>query len=181
MTAVVLLMVVPVVVSVAGQFFIEWARELGWYDQPSKTGASIMETLASITGSLWFLGPVFFLAGASTTLWLEHWLRRSDSAEASALIDEETKELAGIVSALTDYSLLRDRSTSTTQGAWLGKIKDSTHAIWTDPETNMLRRMFLRQCEVVRHEKHAQTGVIQLSKERTHLRNVSMRLIQRLL
>ena len=77
------------VVPVIGQFSIEFAKERGWYDAPSARVASILETLAPITGSWWFLVSLGFCGGAAGAYWVsEAWPRRRPVAK-SALLELE--------------------------------------------------------------------------------------------
>lgn len=64
-----------VIVPVVGGFFIEWAKERGWYDRPSEKIGAVMEFLTSAEIRMIAL----FLSGLAIGLWLDWMLRNHPS------------------------------------------------------------------------------------------------------
>ncbi len=72
-----------IAVPVVAEFFIEWAREEGWYSQPGDTAERLMSIAADIALSHWTLYPVTLLLGVTIGLWVDTLLRRSEKAKPS--------------------------------------------------------------------------------------------------
>lgn len=73
--------------------------------------------------------------------------------ELSALIDDRSRELAGVVSALMEAALSWSFELPLPAGdIWIKRyeeLRDSAHPIWSDQEANQLRREFLQYCGIV--------------------------------
>jgi len=62
--------------GVVGEFFIEWARESGWYESPSRRVEVTMSAVRELVTQTWFL--MFFngIAGLTIGAWIDYLLRR---------------------------------------------------------------------------------------------------------
>lgn len=86
------------VYPVASEFFIEWAREKGWYSTPSTKVHEMMgfvETLATSNLWPWWI----FSAGCATSLWID-WLLRSFTKPSSS--DNLPSDLSTLYIAMED-------------------------------------------------------------------------------
>ncbi|MEC9368414.1 MAG: hypothetical protein VX871_06950 [Pseudomonadota bacterium] len=77
--------VIPIVVSVVGEFFIEWAREEGWYEKPSERIEGAMSALSAFVFQAWFLLIGAFVCGLSAGLWLDVLLRKKEQVATISL------------------------------------------------------------------------------------------------
>jgi hypothetical protein len=75
------------VVPIVGQFFVELAKERGWYAAPSAWVVSVLELITPITGSWWFLVSLGFFGGAAGAYWILDALPRPARAAKSALLE----------------------------------------------------------------------------------------------
>ena len=66
--------------GVFGEFFIEWARENGFYNNPSERLEAGMTAFSSFVTQFWFLIATAFLAGLVVGLWTDKILRRREAA-----------------------------------------------------------------------------------------------------
>lgn len=68
-TALAGLMIFPVV----GEFFVEWAKEGGWYNQPSAKVRFVVDCIRAITDLPGFYLAFAFIAGIALAYWLFRW------------------------------------------------------------------------------------------------------------
>jgi hypothetical protein len=115
------------VFPVIGEFSIEWAKERGWYDAPSAQVASILETLAPVTGSWWFLVSIGFCGGVAGAYWILDALPRSPRAARSALL-----EVAIHGSGRNPYSVRED---NIARWSWLQAIYQAPNQARQIPHT----------------------------------------------
>jgi len=59
---------------VAGEFFVELAKEHGWYDQPSAKVKFVVDCILAVTDLPGFYPVLTFVAGLSVAYWLFQWL-----------------------------------------------------------------------------------------------------------
>jgi hypothetical protein len=70
--------------GVVGEFFIEYARDQGWYENPSERMDNAMTLLREIVTHPWFLLTTVLFTGFSGGLWLDWALRRAEQTETVA-------------------------------------------------------------------------------------------------
>lgn len=71
--------------SPVGQFFIALADERGWYQNPSRRLAAMMDVMAAIADSSWFHWIGGAVVGLAIGLWLDRLLRKRErQAESSS-------------------------------------------------------------------------------------------------
>jgi hypothetical protein len=83
------LVLVPIAVSVVGEFFIEWAKEQGYYNNPSRRLSAIVTALTWFANQPWFLYPATALGGLTIGVWLDFLLRKKEPQTFRAQITAE--------------------------------------------------------------------------------------------
>lgn len=78
-TAVMAGLVLAIVFGVVGEFFIELARERGYYDNPSERMDTVMTAISAFVTRTWFLVLTGAVAGFAGGGWLDTVLRRKDT------------------------------------------------------------------------------------------------------
>lgn len=71
-------LLLAIIAGVLGEFFIEVARERGWYDKPSATLGTMVMVLSSLVSSTWFLVGTGFWGGLTAGMWLDTIMRRAE-------------------------------------------------------------------------------------------------------
>jgi hypothetical protein len=77
------LLVLPIIGGVAGEFFIELARERGWYDHPSQRLDAAVSTFSAFVTQPWFLVVTALFVGLALGAWLDLLLRRQADRTSS--------------------------------------------------------------------------------------------------
>lgn len=70
-----MMVLLPIIVSVVGEFFIELAREKGLYSDPSNRLDAAMIALTVFVTQTWLLVAAGFFGGLAAGLWLDVILR----------------------------------------------------------------------------------------------------------
>jgi len=78
---------------VAGEFFIEFGREQGWYANPTSRLAAYMSAAAEFTTQTWILVLAGFLAGLVVGRLLDYLLRRLDPVSTSSAAESDIERL----------------------------------------------------------------------------------------
>ena len=78
-----------IVVAVVGEFFIELARERGWYDSPSQRVDAFLSAFSVFVTQVWLLCLASGLAGLTIGLWTDKFLRKHDSTERIVPVSKE--------------------------------------------------------------------------------------------
>jgi hypothetical protein len=71
-------LLLAIVAGVVGEFFIEWAREQGWYDDPSQRLDAAMSAVSAFVSQTWFIAVTAFFAGLALGVWLDLFLRSAE-------------------------------------------------------------------------------------------------------
>ncbi len=100
-SAIALLLVFPVL----SEFFIEWAREMGWFESPSHRVSEMIGFVESIHSSPYF--PMFTaFAGAAVALWLDSWLRVQEQKVKMTALNSDGRRTLLPVKAPPDIETL---------------------------------------------------------------------------
>ncbi|MGA2842992.1 MAG: hypothetical protein ABSG18_23120 [Steroidobacteraceae bacterium] len=80
--------VLTIILAVISEFFIEWAREKGWYANPSQRLDAGISAFNHFVTQIWFVMATMFAAGLTMGLWFDwvvRWIetRRSIKDELS--------------------------------------------------------------------------------------------------
>lgn len=81
--------VLPIIVAVCGEFFIELGKEWGWYERPSERLGAAVTALSSFITQPWFLVIAALSGGLTAGLWADVWLRRREAAAAFPVISRD--------------------------------------------------------------------------------------------
>jgi hypothetical protein len=65
-----------IALAIAAEFFIELARENGWYSNPSAKVGWAMSALSSLVANTWFMVSAGVVFGLTAGLWVDSVLRR---------------------------------------------------------------------------------------------------------
>jgi hypothetical protein len=79
------------VYPVAGEFFVELAREQGWYDRPSDRLAQMSASLSALGQADWFHWVGGWVIGLACGLWLDALLKRRQSPSFTATLRRPTQ------------------------------------------------------------------------------------------
>ncbi len=79
---VVLALLGVVLLPIFGEFFVEFAREKGWYKNPSEQVEGIMNFISTITNLPYFYHFVVFIAGLSMGVSVDLFLRKRETPDA---------------------------------------------------------------------------------------------------
>jgi hypothetical protein len=71
-------LVFAIVSGVPGEFFIEWAREEGWYTAPSRKLDAVMTAVNAFVIQLWFIALTTLCVGLAIGVWLDTFLRHME-------------------------------------------------------------------------------------------------------
>lgn len=159
--------VVGVAVGIVGEFFIEWARQEGWYDNPSGRAAAFAAMITNILMSnFWVPIGLAFLGGLTLGVWLDFFLRRSGASNAKGMDENEAVDARKEQPADVELSQLRQgvrrlRDTLLGYGdpsaereavlAGIAEVENSRQAVWNKPAFWTLREDFLQACKVVQY------------------------------
>lgn len=84
---------VGIAIGVFGEFFIEWAKEEGWYKNPSERVASIVATFQMFTNT-WFFALAFgTVLGGSLFMWADHFIRWWQARRKDKITPEQITDL----------------------------------------------------------------------------------------
>lgn len=72
-------LVAAIVFGVVGEFFIELARERGFYKNPSERAGAVMSAFTAFVTSWGFLSVTLFVLGLTLGLWADNILRRREA------------------------------------------------------------------------------------------------------
>ena len=89
-----MVVLVPIIVSVVGEFFIELAREKGFYSDPSNRLDAAMTAFTTFVTQTWLLVAAGFFGGLVTGLWLDLILRGKQYRKAGVPVSKEALENA---------------------------------------------------------------------------------------
>ena len=87
---------VAIVAGVLGEFFIEWAREQGWYQNPSTRLDTAMTAFSDFVTQTWFISTGALLAGLAAGSWIDRWLRRFSKPKKRTLHNISIEEAASL-------------------------------------------------------------------------------------
>lgn len=77
-------LILAIVGGVAGEFFIEWARERGYYADSSQKLDAIMSAFSGFVTQSWFLVLAALCLGLTVGLWADRGMRHLDKRGKSA-------------------------------------------------------------------------------------------------
>lgn len=72
-------LVLAILGSVVGEFFVEWARENDYYKDPSKRVENAVTWLSNLVQEPWFIYSTVAVGAFALGLWLDHFLRRKSA------------------------------------------------------------------------------------------------------
>lgn len=73
---------IVVLYPVTSEFFIELAREWGWYEKPSHRLDVAMSAFSSFVSETWFFATTTFFVGLAVGMWVDTFLRRREGSQA---------------------------------------------------------------------------------------------------
>jgi hypothetical protein len=108
---------------------------------------------------------------------------QSLETQQRGVIDQRSIDLAGVVHAVMERALQYGFKLPPAGDPWVAQyesLKNSTHPIWTDPETNQLRRDLLQYCAIVSEGREAGYTAAETQDHRAQLRSFGRQLIAKL-
>jgi hypothetical protein len=140
------LLVIPIIVGVVGEFFIELARERGWYAHPVRRWDLAMSAVSAFVAQTWFLILTALVAGLTLGLWANSMLRKWEHRYTD---DRQLPSAFALKAAKPDrldafvYLAPPDRDRLIIQ--WKSPIRDRNAAVALDfrPEGEPSRRLSL--------------------------------------
>jgi hypothetical protein len=111
-TAVLAGLVLTTFFGVVGEFFIEFAREKGVYQNPSQRLGVAMTALSDFVTQVWFIGLTTFSAGLAVGLWVDTLLRRREQDKPLSTVDSRALGRAAIDLSEKLSVYLEDKSRS---------------------------------------------------------------------
>ena len=83
----------PVMVAIIGEFFIEWAKQGGWYANPSERVGAVIALANTLISTPWFQWLVFSIGGFAIGVWVDYFTRRRENKQEWREADENIKRL----------------------------------------------------------------------------------------
>ncbi len=82
-------LILAIAAGVIGEFFIELARECGWYDNPSERLDATVSAFSSFVTHPWFIALAAGFFGLAVGAWLDLFLRRRETVVSVAELPPE--------------------------------------------------------------------------------------------